>query len=227
MAAGARGAALAIVVVGGVGVACGRPVDATSGRRPTTEATTTIRGGRAASVPLVLETGAPRRPPAVGLVVHSDGREITRPGVLYTAGWLGRDGARSRGPSFPVPWPVRSTIDRGDEAAIALGTQIVPDFVVVKAYAQVGAGSGAPSAAPVATFECGRFSEPRCAVSRNGSGLRIGAPGRNLLTGGYLIVFCVWHVPASLRSTDAKAPDDVSASWLFHVNERSPDSTQP
>jgi hypothetical protein len=226
MAAGARRAALAIVVVV-VGVACGRPVDATSGPRTTSEETTTTRHGNAATVPLVLETGAPRRPPAVGLVVHSDRREITRPGVLYTAGWLGRDGALSRGPSFPVPWPVRSTIDRGDEAAIALGTQIVPDFVVVKAYEQVEVGSGAPSAAPVATFECGRFSEPRCAVSRNGSGLRIGAPGRNLLTGGYLIVFCAWHVPASLRSTDANAPDDLSASWLFRVNERSPDSAQP
>jgi hypothetical protein len=190
-------AVLAIVVVAGSG--CGSTV-----------------GGEAA--PLVLETGAPSDPPRVGLVVHAGAGERTLPGVLYTTDWSTRIVGATDTTRVPVPWPRRSSIDRGHDPAIALGTRAAPDFVTVKTYSRVARATGVPIGGAVATFECSRFTRPTCKVATTNAGLRIRGLGRGILAGHYLTVFCTWHVPMAANGTVATPRDDVSASWLFQID---------
>jgi hypothetical protein len=227
---GSRVRVVAFATAAVLGVACGRPVApiARQRRQSTTSATSTT-STTSKVVRLVLETGVPSRPPTVELVVHSGAHEVALRGALYTGDWS----TRTRGPHFPVPWPSPTTIVGGYDPSIALGTPFVPDFVVAKAFAQIAIGSGAPSARPIATFGCDRFTEPRCEVERTGSGLRIRGLGRNILAGTYFTVFCQWHRPLMPESAvpergGSNAPNDLTASWLFRLDTKGqPGASRP
>jgi hypothetical protein len=189
MAARLHVAALVVVL----GAACARP-------------------GADKAVPFVLETGAPPRPPSA-MILGSDDREVVLTGALYTTDWMAGRGVERRRPRLPVPWPRPGAIARAQGATLAFDSPIAPDFIVVQAFAKVAIASREPTGAPIATFECHRFTAPRCAFSVTKSGLRVRGLGREVLAGDYITVFGIWHVPIA-QQTDSES--EASAGWLFH-----------
>ena len=171
------------------------------------------------AVRLVLETSAPSRPPTVELVVRSGAHDRAVPGVLYTADWETRKLVTKTAPRIPVPWPVASAIDRRHATTVTLDTRASPDYVEVSSFATVAADTGRPTSAPIATFECSRFTAPRCEVSRTKKGLALTGPSEPIVRGAYVAVFCTWHVPRSEQPGGANPVDDVSATWLFHLDD--------
>lgn len=200
-------AALAAVAI--IAAACGPTVSPTTAKSRSTATPETVR--------LVLETGVPSRPPHIALVVG----DVVNRGVMFTVDWSTRRFVTRRGPRFPVPWPSASTIHGGDDATLAVDAPTAPDYVFAKTYAAVAIGSRTPPRTPIATYECSRFGEPRCAMARTNSGLRISL-GRSVRAGGYLIVFCQWHLPLEQQVAGADPSADVTASWLFHVHDERP-----
>jgi hypothetical protein len=195
-----QAATVAALIV--LGVACGRPA----------------AGGE---TPFVSETGVPKRPPRAALVMQSRARSVAQLGFLYTADWSTRLLVATRDPRVPVPWPTPLSIDRRDSPTIELGTTVVPDYVTVNAYARIAAATGTPRGTPIATFDCARLSQPKCEVVTSNERLVIRGLGPRLLTGQYLTVFCIWHVPTAEQRPVADPPDDVSASWLFDFRNTS------
>jgi hypothetical protein len=169
---------------------------------------------------MVLETRAPSHPPVAKIVVGSGETEIGVTGALYTSDWSTRLAAATRAPRVPVPWPRPSLVDLTREPRIALETTATPDHVTMSTFASVATATGTPSAGPIASFECGRFTEPRCKVATSSTGIRISGLSRGLLSGRYVTVFCTWHVPRTDQHLGADGSDDVSASWIFHIGDR-------
>jgi len=201
MAARLHVAALVVVL----GAACARPV-------------------ADKAVPFVLETGAPPRPPSA-TIIGSDDREVVLTGALYTTDWMAGRGVAKRPPRLPVPWPRPAAIAGAQSATLAFDSPIAPDFIVVQAFAKVAIASREPTGAPIATFECGRFTAPRCAFSVTKRGLRVRGLGRELLAGDYITVFGIWHVPIA-QQTDSES--EASASWLFHgENQQRMEASRP
>jgi hypothetical protein len=210
-----RHAALVLVVVV-LAAACGRPVAATARQRRT--AVPTEKPARAEAVPLVLDTGVPPHPPKIELVAQRGERQIVQAGVEFTHDWT--IGARTDevARDYPVPWPPASGIGTDDLVTLSLNTHIVPDWVVVKAYAGVERGSLVPEPRQIGGYGCVRLAEPRCNFERTASGLRITGLGRSILAGPYLVVFCMWHVPLAMQKAHTSPRYEVAASWLFHID---------
>ena len=191
------------------------------------------------AVPFVAESPAPATPPAVRLVVtvHRDTFFVL--GRRYTSDWPAghpTDGSRAGGqrPREPVPWP---TYERGVDAifahpsalGLALGTTIAPESVTIRTYARVAAASGTPIGDPIATFECQRFTGPKCVFTPTNPLLGLEARGLDLglLAGSYISVFASWHLPAVFHDR-ATSPPEASASWLFRGRTEGPmEASQP
>jgi hypothetical protein len=209
---------LAVAVVGGV--ACGRPVEATS--HPIRDTVTTSIPKHTAepeAVPMVLETGAPLRPPPVALVVHSGARDVVVPGKLYTGDWPTDTAPLRVPPVYPVPWPTPTTIHGGDDPTIALGTRFMPDFVVVKIYAEIDRASLVPIGYPIASFACDRFTQPQCRTAMTAQGIRIVGLDQTTYAGTYVMVYAQWHQPSKPRVHTAypTGPGDLAAAWMFRI----------
>lgn len=220
MARSTRSAALATLIVLGVG--CGNAVSSTSRSfsrdAPTTKSNETVTE-RSKAVPLMLEAGMPTHLPEVELTLDAGTHQVTQKGVVFTYNWSTRRGIDWKDTHYPVQWPKLATIDTAYSATLAFNTPVAPEWVVVKAYTRVDRDSRVPAMRPIASFECLRFTEPRCKVAKTASGIRIQGLGRNILAGAYLVVYCTWHVPLEQQRTDSETPDDVVASWLFHIND--------
>ena len=210
------------VVVAFAAVGCGRPVGSPTasgiGRPPPTTAPA------AEAVRMVLDTGAPTRFPKVDLHVHADRHDIVMRGVDFTADFSTRHVVALLGPRFPVPWPSATAIGAAVEPTLAIDTPVVPDYVVIKSYAQIEPGSLVGSPVPTTDFGCNRFTAPRCSIKRTTAGLEVLDLGREIFAGDHVVVFLVWHVPPDERR-GPNAPGDAAASWLFHVSRAQPTQT--
>jgi hypothetical protein len=216
-AASIRLSALVLVVVMG-GVACGRPAP------PTTRALRVTRPteppAESNAVPLVLETGVPPRPPKIELVARRGTDSVAQLGVPFSLDWtIGRVSEQLR-PHYPVPWPRASNIVRADSVTLTLDTRITPDWVVVKSYARVESGSLVPEPKPIGSSGCLRLAEPRCKIEPTASGLRITGLAPAILSGPYVVVFCMWHVPLAIQKAQSFPQYEVAASWLFHTSSK-------
>jgi hypothetical protein len=209
----ARVAALSVIAIFGVG--CGKPVTTTVRPLSTTTTVKTVSAPR--PVPLVLETLAPPRRPAVALVVRSGTRDNMIAGRLYTADWATKGATPVEQAPDPVPWPAATTIAGGDDPTIALGTSFMPDFVVVKVFTQVEPGPRIPIGLPIVSFGCNRFTAPRCTVERPSSGIRLLHLDQTVYSGTYLVVFAQWHLPGRQRVAGSPS-DTATGSWLFRVH---------
>lgn len=212
-------ASIAVLVAGcAATVRSSPPIDPAS--TTTTKATSEAATERPDTVPLVLETSVPAKPPAVELIAGAGNREVGQRGVVFTSDWTTRRSVDVVRTYFPVRWPEATTIAASDSATLALHTSVVPDWVVVKTYASVANGSRTPDARPIREFECTRFTAPTCDVATTDAGLRIRGLGRGVFAGAYVVVFCTWHVPLADQRAGSLTPGDVVASWLFHFDER-------
>ena len=212
---------IAILTALVLGAACGPAVEAASRQtRSTVTPAIAARQARPAAVPLVLETGAPLRPPPVALVVHAGARDIVVRGKLYTGDWPTADAPVRQPPVYPVPWPALTTIVGGDDPTIAFTTPFMPDFVVMKVYAKIDRGSLVPIGFPIATFACDRFTQPRCRTASTASELRILGLDQTIYAGTYLMVYAQWHQPSTprVRTVYPTGPGDLAASWMFHIS---------
>jgi hypothetical protein len=216
-AASVRLSALVLVVVIG-GVACGRPgAPPSSAFRATKPAE---QPAKSATVPFVLETGVPRRPPKIELVASRAVGRVAQLGVPFSLDWtVGRVSEQLRA-HYPVPWPRASTIVRADSVTLTLDTRITPDWVVVKSYTRVEGGSLVPEPKPIASSSCLRLAEPRCTIEPTASGLRITGLAAAILSGPYVVVFCMWHVPLAMQKARSIPQYEVAGSWLFHTSSR-------
>jgi hypothetical protein len=169
-------------------------------------------------VPLVLDAGVPARPPKVALVAERGGRAIVQAGVEFTRDWTIGGVTDEAARDYPVPWPSVSDIDRDDEVVVTFDTPIVPDWVVVKSYTKVVTGDLIPEAIPISALGCVRLAEPRCRFEPTDSGLRITGLDRSMLTGPYIVVFGMWHVPLAMQEEKTSPSYEVAASWLFHIS---------
>jgi hypothetical protein len=207
---------LVVVVLAG---ACGRSVAATPTHGRTTAPTEKpARAAQPHAVPLVLETGVPQHAPKVELVARRGSRQIVQAGVEWTRDWTIGAVKDQMTRDYPVPWPSVSGIGRDDVVTLALDTPIVPDWVVVKAYAKLVTGDLIPEAIPIAQYGCVRLDTPRCTFERTTSGLRITGLGRSILAAPYLVAFCMWHVPLAMQKAKTSPRYEVASSWLFHID---------
>ncbi|HEY5013625.1 MAG TPA: hypothetical protein VIK61_13110 [Acidimicrobiia bacterium] len=211
-----------LVLVG----ACGRSVpraESVAGASASTHGSP-IAGSDARSgdaVPFVAESPAPATPPDVRLLVTSHSDTAFLLAHRYTSDWPDGHRADEQRPREPVPWPTwEPAIDvifaKASALVLALGTPIAPDSVTIRAYARVVPASGTPIGDPLATFECHRFTGPKCAFTKTNSVLGVEVRGVDLgmLAGSYITAFASWHVPAALQDR-ASSPAEASASWLF------------
>jgi hypothetical protein len=91
-----------------------------------------------------------------------------------------------------------------------------PDRVLARAFSAVDPASREPASDPVATYQCSRFAEPKCAFELARSDVRLVGLPTAVLAPGYLVVFCTWSVPPE-RQVDAGGAE-VAASWLFRID---------
>jgi hypothetical protein len=217
---------VAIVFIG-VASGCGRTVATTSpARRASAKASTPTVEPE--PVPLVLETGAPPRPPSVSFVVHTGTHDVVvRAKPLVPDDWTTDASVARQSVGQAVPWPDTTTIDGGDNPSIAFGTPFVPDFVVVRAYTNIEKRSLVPVGLPVATFGCNRFTAPRCTVETTKSGIRILGLDQTIYSGTYLMVYCEWHLPTKKPDGGYYAPGSLPASWLLRVEHTRAVATSP
>jgi hypothetical protein len=180
------------------------------------------------AVPLIAESPAPATPPDVRLLVTSGGSTYFLLGLRYTSDWP--DGRRTdeQRPQEPVPWPKwEPAIDvifaRASALVLALGSPVAPDSLTIRAYAKVVPASGTPIGDPLASFECHRFTGPKCAFTKTNTvlGVEVHGVGLGMLAGSYISVFASWHVPADLHDR-ATSPQEASASWLFRGKAETP-----
>jgi hypothetical protein len=199
-----------------MGVACARPGAPTSSAFRATEPI--APPAESGTVPFVLETGVPPRPPKIELVARRGTGPVTQLGVPFSLDWtVGRVSEQLR-PHYPVPWPHASTIVGADSVTLTLDTHITPDWVVVKSYARVERGSLVPEPRPIRNSGCLRVAAPRCAIEPTASGLRITGLAPAILGGPYVVVFCMWHVPLAIQKARSFPQYEVAASWLFHTS---------
>jgi hypothetical protein len=215
MAQPSRLVTLVAVVV--LAAACGAPAVTPAAKASTTSSSAAARpeAKPAAVVPMVLETGAPLRPPIVNLVVDSGGHEVVQRGVLYVADFATRVAHFERYSTFPVPWSAPSTVETQSDATLAFDSDIAPDEVSIKSYTVVDSFDRVPAFEVKEAFSCKRFEPPRCKVANTDGGIRILGIGPALFTGGYISVFVVWHVPLKDQSNVADPTDSVTGTWLF------------
>jgi hypothetical protein len=213
-----RYSALVLVVVV-LASACGRSVAATPRTtRATVPSEKEVSATAPQAVPLVLETGVPPHAPRIELVAQRGNRQIVQAGVEFTHDWTIGAVTDEFARDYPVPWPRVSGIRPGDVVSLTLDTPIVPDWVVVKAYAKLVTGDLIPEPIPIAQYGCVRLAAPMCTFERTASGLRIAGLDEGLLGGPYLVVFCMWHVPLAMQKAQTSPRYDVAASWLFHID---------
>ena len=199
-----------------IGAACGSPAAETSSALRVTKPTMPVVKSNA--VPLVLETGVPPRPPKIELVARRGTLAVAQLGIPFSLDWTLERVSEQLRPHYPVPWPRASTIDRADSVALTLDTRIAPDWVVVKSYARVEDGSLVPEPKPIGAFGCVRLAEPRCSIEATESGLRIDGVAPAILSGPYVVVFCMWHVPLAIQEAQSMPRYEVAASWLFRMS---------
>lgn len=180
------------------------------------------------AVPFVAESPAPATPPVVRLLVTSHGDTAFLLAHRYTSDWPDGHGTDEQAPREPVPWPTwEPAIDvifaNASALVLALGTPIAPDSVTIRAYAKVVPASGTPIGDPIATFECHRFTRPKCAFTKTNPvlGLEVRGIDLGMLAGSYISVFASWHVPVALQER-ATSPAEASASWLFRGRAETP-----
>ena len=172
--------------------------------------------GNAAAVPFIEATNPPVKPPTARMMIQVQGdREIALVGILYTSDWLTRQGVWQQEPTLPVPWPKSSTVSGPQGLTLKLDTEAPPAWVSAKAFTDIDHQTGEPSAEPDVSFECSRFTQPKCSYAETNDTIRVRGLNTRLLHPGYLAVFCSWSVPPDLRHKGPDSPSQVSASWLF------------
>jgi hypothetical protein len=208
-------AAIAIV---SVTAACGQSTPTTSAPRrpsPTRSSTSTTTP---APLSLVLETGSPPHPPSVALVVPTGTHDIVVNGVpVVTGEWISDKNVTQQTLHRAIPWPRVTTIVGGDNASIEFRTPYVPDFVVVKTYADLDKVNQVPSGLPQATFSCNQFTAPRCRIVASGSGFRVLGLDQTVYSGTFIVVYSEWHLPTKVPGSGVYAPGSLPASWLFRI----------
>lgn len=150
------------------------------------------------------------------LVFHGT-TPVTIAGTLYTSNWVTARGNWTKSPETPVEWPVAQSVLASAGAALVLGTSTPPELVLIKAYHDVHQQSGEPTSDPDATYQCNRFSEPRCAFSTSADTTTISGLPLEIVTAPYIAVFGTWFVPPDQQEPGQSPHSCASASWLFRT----------
>jgi hypothetical protein len=178
------------------------------------EAPTTTNPSQSGGVPFIRATPVSWAPPTVELVFDGT-TPVTMTGTLYTSNWVTARGNWTKSPGVPVEWPAPQGVHRPAGATLVLGTAAPPELVLIKAYRNVDPQSGEPTSDPSATFQCNRFSEPRCVFSTSAGKTTVGSLPPEIVTAPYITVFCTWFVPPDQQGQGQSPNSYASASWLF------------
>jgi hypothetical protein len=190
-------------------------VSACSGTRMR-EAPATTTPSQSGGVPFIRATPVSWAPPTVELVFDGTA-PVTMTGTLYTSNWVTARGNWTKSPGVPVEWPPPHGVHASEGARLVLVTSTPPELILIKAYRDVDPRSGEPTSDPSATFQCNRFSEPRCAFSTPADKTTVGLPSE-IVTARYITVFCTWFVPPDQQGQGQSPNSYASASWLFRTS---------
>jgi hypothetical protein len=181
------------------------------------EALTTTTPSQSGGVPFIRATPVSWGPPTVELVFDGS-TPVTMTGTLYTSNWVTSRGNWTKSPGVPVDWPAARAVHAPAEATLVLGTPTPPELVIMKAYRDVDPRTGEPTSDPSATYQCNRFSEPRCAFSIVADKTTVGGLPSEIVTAPYITVFCTWFVPPDQQGPGKSPNSYASAGWLFRTN---------
>ena len=180
------------------------------------EAVSTTTPNQSGSVPFIRATPVSWSPPTVELVF--DGTTPLRlTGTLYTSNWVTGRGNWTKSPGVPVEWPAPQAVQASAATMLVLGTSAPPELVLMKVYHDVDPQTGEPTSDPRATYQCNRFSEPRCAFSTTADKTIIGGLPSEIVKAPYITVFCTWFVPPDQQGQGQSPNTYASASWLFRT----------
>jgi hypothetical protein len=107
---------------------------------------------------------------------------VTMTGSLYTSNWVTARGNWTKSPGVPVEWPMPQAVEASAGATLVLGTSAPPELVLIKVYRDVDPKSGEPTSDPSTTYQCNRFSEPRCAFSTTTDKIAVGGLPSEIVT---------------------------------------------
>ena len=131
------------------------------------EALITTTPSQSGQVPFIRATPVSWSPPPVELVFGGT-TPVTMTGTLYTSNWVTARGNWTKAPGTPVEWPAPEAVHASAGATLVLGTSAPPELVLMKVYRDVDPQTGEPTSDPRATYQCNRFSEPRCSPPHHG-----------------------------------------------------------
>jgi hypothetical protein len=180
------------------------------------EAVTTTTPSQSGGIPFIRATPVSWSPPPVQLVFDGT-TPVTMTGTLYTSNWVTARGNWIKSPGTPVEWPAPRAVLASARATLVLGTSTPPELVLIKAYHDVHPESGEPTSDPNATYQCNRFSEPRCAFSTSADTTTVSGLPSEILTAPYIAVFGTWFVPPDQQGPGQSPHSYASASWLFQT----------
>ncbi len=183
------------------------------------EAVTTTTPSQSRGIPFIRATPVSWSPPPVKLVFHGT-TPVTMTGTLYTSNWVTARGNWTKSPGVPVEWPAPQGVQASAGATLVLGTSTPPELVLIKVYRDVDPQSGEPTSDPNATYQCNRFSEPRCAFVTSADTTTVSGLPSEIATAPYIAVFGTWFVPPDQQGPGQSPHSYASASWLFRTRLR-------
>lgn len=153
-------------------------------------------------------------------LVFDGAAPVATAGTLYASNWVTARGNWTKSPGVPVEWPAAQEVHPTARAALVLGSSTPPELVLIKVYRDVDPQSGEPTSDPSATYQCNRFSEPRCAFVTSADTTTVSDLPSEIVTAPYIAVFGTWFVPPDQQGPGQSPHSYASASWLFRTRLR-------
>jgi hypothetical protein len=216
---GGIGAVGMAMILGCLGLACGKPANRAAAPTGAESARPEERPGGAQAAPWIravpaarLSAGAPAAP---GAPAASDAGQ---PGTLLSAHWIAPNGSvtQTEPEGKVVAWPAPLGIPKPAPLRLRVDMPQTPSNVDVRLFDGVIDAAGAPLHEPeIVSCTQGRPGREGCAYASSGGGVDVVLPDPPSRSQTRIVLYAEWYVPFAQRPAAARSSATVSASWGF------------